>query len=122
MKQLRQNGIRIAIDDFGQAYSAFSYLRDLPVDEVKLDHSFVAAITSDPRAAIVAQSVLDMARALGLTTVAEGVEDAETAASLRAFGCDYGQGFFYSPPLSAEDMLALLKSSRSGLPNSTTPF
>lgn len=122
MKQLRQNGIRIAIDDFGQAYSAFSYLRDLPVDEVKLDHSFVAAITSDPRAAIVAQSVLDMARALGLTTVAEGVEDAETAASLRAFGCDYGQGFFYSPALSAEDMLALLKSSRSGLPNSTTPF
>lgn len=61
-----------------------------------------------------------MARALGLTTVAEGVEDAETAASLRAFGCDYGQA--YSPPLSAEDMLALLKSSRSGLPNSTTPF
>ncbi len=63
-----------------------------------------------------------MARALGLTTVAEGVENAETAASLRAFGCDYGQGFFYSPALSAEDMLALLKSSRSGLPNSTTPF
>lgn len=62
-----------------------------------------------------AQSVLDMARALGLTTVAEGVEDAETAASLRAFGCDYGQGFFYSP-LSAEDMLALLKSSGSDFP------
>ena len=122
MNQLRQNGIRIAIDDFGQAYSAFSYLRDLPVDEVKLDHSFVAAITSDPRAAIVAQSVLDMAHMLGLTTVAEGVEDAETAASLRAFGCDYAQGFLYSPPLTAVDMVAMLKSSRLGLSGSMAPF
>lgn len=121
MNQLRKNGIRIAIDDFGQAYSAFSYLRDLPVDEVKLDHSFVAAITSDPRAAIVAQSVLNMANMLGLTTVAEGVENAETVASLRAFGCDYAQGFYYSPPLSAEDMLALLMSSRPGLADSATP-
>ncbi len=115
MTKLRQSGIRIAIDDFGQAYSAFSYLRDLPVDEVKLDHTFVAAITTDPRAAIVAQSVLDMARMLGLTSVAEGVESAETAASLIAFGCDYAQGFYYSPPLTFDDMFALLKSTRGGL-------
>lgn len=117
MKQLRQNGIRIAIDDFGQAYSAFSYLRDLPVDEVKLDHSFIAAIMSDSRSAVVAQSVLEMANKLGLATVAEGVENAETVEMLRQFGCDYAQGFLFSPPLTPDDMVALLKSVRPGFTN-----
>jgi len=121
MNQLRQNGIRIAIDDFGQAYSAFSYLRDLPVDEVKLDHSFIAAVASDPRAAVVAQSVLEMAHKLGLTAVAEGVENPETVEILREYGCDYAQGFYYCRPLSPEDMGALLKSSRPGLANFTAP-
>lgn len=119
MNQLRQNGIRIAIDDFGQAYSAFSYLRDLPVDEVKLDHSFIASIVSDSRSAVVAQSVLGMATKLGLTTVAEGVENTETAEMLRQFGCDYAQGFLFSPPLTPDDMVALLKAGRAGFANPT---
>lgn len=110
--QLRRNGIRIAIDDFGQAYSTFSYLRDLPVDELKLDYSFVAEIGSDPRTAVVAQAVLAMSHKLGMTTVAEGVTDARTAELLREFGCDYAQGYFYSPPVTPDAMLALLKSPK----------
>lgn len=115
MTTLRQNGIRIAIDDFGQAYSTFSYLRDLPVDEVKLDYNFVASIAHDRRAAVVAQAVLEMSHKLGMATVAEGVENAETVEMLREFGCDMVQGFYFCPPLTGEEMAALLKSSASGV-------
>jgi diguanylate cyclase (GGDEF)-like protein len=122
MNQLRQNGSRIAIDDFGQAYSAFSYLRDLPVDEVKLDYGFIATIATDRRAAVVAQSVLDMSHKLGMTTVAEGVENVETMELVRKFGCDFAQGYYYSPPLTSESMVALLKSSPRGIARSSTPL
>lgn len=109
LQQLRQNGIRVAIDDFGSGYSALSYLRDLPIDEVKLDRNFVAPILVDERAAAVVQAVVNLAHVLGLTIVVEGVENAETAARLGEYGCDVGQGYFYSPPLSADELLDLLK-------------
>ena len=114
LNRLRHSGVRVAIDDFGQGYSAFSYLRDLPIDEVKLDHRFIAAIARDYRAAVVVQSVLEMSSKLGLTTVAEGVEDAETAALLKKFGCDMVQGYHYSPPLTFDEASALLNSSSTG--------
>lgn len=121
MSQLRHNGIRIAIDDFGQAYSTFSYLRDLTVDELKLDYTFVSAISSDRRTAVVAQAILAMSHKLGMNTVAEGVVDAETAALLREFGCDYAQGYFYCPPMTSEAMTALLKTSDRGAAGSSRP-
>jgi len=102
---LRQNGIRVAIDDFGSGYSALSYLRELTIDEVKLDRDFIALILVDSRAAAVVRAVVNLAHELGLTTVAEGVENAETAARLREYGCDVGQGYFFSPPLSAEGVV-----------------
>ena len=105
---LRQNGIRVAIDDFGSGYSALSYLRDLAIDEVKLDRDFIAPILVDPRAAAVVRAVVNLAHELGLVTVAEGVENAETAARLREYGCDVGQGYFFSPPLSAQQVVDLL--------------
>ena len=107
LSDLRSRGIQVAIDDFGSGYSALSYLRDLPVDEVKLDKDFIAPIAHDPRAAAVARAVIDVARVLCLTTVAEGVEDQETVDCLRDFGCDYVQGYFYSPPLTAEQVVEL---------------
>ena len=107
LSDLRSRGIQVAIDDFGSGYSALSYLRDLPVDEVKLDKDFIAPIAHDPRAAAVARAVIDVARVLCLTTVAEGVEDQKTADCLRDFGCDYVQGYFYSLPLTAEQVLEL---------------
>jgi diguanylate cyclase (GGDEF)-like protein len=108
---LRRQGVRIAIDDFGSGYSALSYLRDLPIDEVKLDRQFVAPVLMDWRAAAIVRAVIDLAHVLGVTTVAEGVENAETAAKLRGYGCDVAQGYFYSPPLTAVEMLELLNSA-----------
>lgn len=105
---LRQSGIRVAIDDFGSGYSALSYLRDLTIDEVKLDRDFIAPILIDPRAAAVVRAVVNLAHELGLTTVAEGVENADTAVRLREYGCDVGQGYFFSAPLSAEGVVDLL--------------
>ncbi len=104
---LREKGVRIAIDDFGSGYSALWYLRDLPVDKVKLDRSFVAPIASDPKAAAVARAVIDLAHVLLMTTVAEGVEDEQTAQLLQRYGCDVVQGYLYSPPVTAEAITAM---------------
>ncbi len=118
LQQLRRNGIRIAIDDFGTGYCTLSDLRDLPIDEVKLDRNFIAPILVDRRAAVIVRAVVDLVHALGLTIVAEGVEDAETAARLREYGCDVGQGYFLSPPVTSEELLALLKTPAT---NATGP-
>lgn len=110
LQQLQRNGIRIAIDDFGTGYCTLSYLRDLPIDEVKLDRNFIAPILVDQRAAVIVRAVVDLVHTLGLTIVAEGVEDVETAARLREYGCDVGQGYFYCQPLTPDELLALLKT------------
>lgn len=112
IQRLREGGVRVAIDDFGSGYSALSYLRDLHIDELKLDREFVVAITEDRRAAAIVRSVIDLAHDLGLTTVAEGVESAETVALLRTYGCQLGQGYVFSEPLPPHQMLALLRSRR----------
>ncbi|MCV7348343.1 EAL domain-containing protein [Mycolicibacterium rhodesiae] len=105
LEELQSNGIRIAIDDFGSGYSALSYLRDLPIDEVKLDRSFIAPILVDARAAAVVRAVVDLAHVLDLTVVVEGVEDAQTAALVRELGCDVGQGFYYGVPVPPDELL-----------------
>ena len=87
------------------------YLHDLPIDELKLDRQFIAPVLVDWRATAIVRAVIDLAHALGLTTVAEGVENAAIAARLRDYGCDVAQGYYYSPPLAAPDMLELLKSA-----------
>ena len=117
LERLRQRGIRIAIDDFGSGYSALWYLRELVIDEVKLDRHFIAPICVDPRAAAVVRGVVDLAHVLGVTTVAEGVEDAETADRLREFGCEVAQGYYYSPPISAAAMMNLLASGQAKRPS-----
>ncbi len=113
IERLREHGVRVAIDDFGSGYSALSYLRELHVDELKLDRGFVTAVLDDRRAAAIVRAVVDLARELGLTTVAEGVENSETGTLLRDYGCQVAQGYLYSPPLSPPDMLSLLNSRRS---------
>ncbi|CAA0098794.1 putative signaling protein [Mycolicibacterium vanbaalenii] len=110
--KLRDCGIRIAIDDFGSGYSALWYLREFPVDEIKLDREFITPILTQPTSAAIVRAVIDLAHVLGVTPVAEGVEDAETAAELLAYGCDIAQGFYYSRPLDPKAMLALLRSTR----------
>ncbi|WP_431232599.1 putative bifunctional diguanylate cyclase/phosphodiesterase [Mycolicibacterium psychrotolerans] len=109
LNQLQEFGIRIAIDDFGSGYSALSYMRDLTVDEVKLDRNFIAPIPADLRASAVVRAVLNLANELGLTTVAEGIETAATAEWLREHGCHIGQGYYFSPPLTAGKLRDILK-------------
>ena len=110
LNRLRESGTRVSVDDFGSGYSALSYLRDLPIDEVKLDREFVASVLADPRAAAVVSAVVNLARALGLTAVVEGVETAEVAAVLKDLGCDVGQGYYFSPPLTLEELLEVLSA------------
>jgi EAL domain-containing protein (putative c-di-GMP-specific phosphodiesterase class I) len=110
LDRLRENGIRVAIDDFGSGYSALSYLHDLPIDEIKLDRQFIAPVLVDWRAAAIVRAVIDLAHVLGVTTVAEGVEDVATAARLREYGCEVAQGYYYSRPLDGAAMLDLLSS------------
>ncbi|WP_407662490.1 putative bifunctional diguanylate cyclase/phosphodiesterase [Mycolicibacterium palauense] len=113
LRRLRDHGIRVAIDDFGSGYSALAYLRDLRIDEVKLDRHFIASVTTDARAAAVVRAVIELTHDLGITVVAEGVEDAATASWLGEHGCDIGQGYYFGRPVAAAYI--------PGLATTTTP-
>jgi diguanylate cyclase len=104
LDRLRAAGIRVAIDDFGSGYASLTYLRELPIDDVKLDRAFVAPILHDDRAATIARAVIELSTTFGIATVAEGVGDAETAQRLKEYGCNAVQGNFFSPPLPAADI------------------
>ncbi len=103
MARLRRLGVRIAIDDFGTGFSSLSRLRDLPLDILKIDNSFIAQIDADPRSQALVGALITLAHSLGLQAVAEGVERGTQLAILRELGCDYGQGFFWTPALEARD-------------------
>jgi diguanylate cyclase (GGDEF)-like protein len=103
---LRGLGVRIAIDDYGTGYCALAYLQDLPVDELKLDRSFAVRVTTDARSAAIVRSTIELAHALGLQVVAEGIEDRQTLEAVERFGCDYAQGFYFSRPVPAADFAA----------------
>jgi diguanylate cyclase (GGDEF)-like protein len=101
MHDLAELGVSVAIDDFGTGYSSLAYLTGLPIGELKIDKSFVRAMSSDTRNAIVVRSTIELAHNLGMRTVAEGIEDAFTFERLRALGCELAQGFHMSRPLPA---------------------
>jgi diguanylate cyclase (GGDEF)-like protein len=105
MQDLSELGVSVAIDDFGTGYSSLAYLTDLPIGELKIDKSFVRAMGSDARNAIVVRSTIELAHNLGLRTVAEGIEDSFTFERLRALGCELAQGFHMSRPLPAASLL-----------------
>ncbi len=105
---LRNAGVRVAIDDFGKGYSSLYYLRELPFDVVKIDQSFVGSHRTNPQSAKIVAAVISLGEAMGLTTVAEGIEDRAEADWLRAQGCNAGQGFLYSGPVPAAKVPALL--------------
>ena len=104
LNRLRQAGIRVSIDDFGSGYSTLTYLRELPIDEVKLDRQLISPILYDQRAATIARSVIELAEEFGIASVAEGVENDETAQWLRRFGCDVVQGNYFCGPLPAGEI------------------
>ncbi len=108
MQQLKRMGVRLALDDFGTGYSSLSYLKRFPIDVLKIDQSFTAEVTSDDGAASITRAIIAMARSLGMTTVAEGVETQEQLAALAALGCDVMQGYYISYPVPAEQLTAML--------------
>jgi diguanylate cyclase (GGDEF)-like protein len=112
MTALRALGVRLSIDDYGTGYSSLAYLRALPVDELKLDRSFVANLTSDERSAAIVRSTLQLSRDLGMALVVEGVEDAETLTALRSWDCEIAQGFHICRPLPATAFRRWLTSRR----------
>ncbi|HSP75255.1 MAG TPA: EAL domain-containing protein, partial [Cryobacterium sp.] len=101
LTRLRASGIKISVDDFGTGYSSLAYLRDLPIDELKLDQSFVFPMANDARAAALVASTIDLAHGLGLKMVAEGVENSVAYDELVRYGCDFAQGYFMSRPITA---------------------
>jgi diguanylate cyclase (GGDEF)-like protein len=109
LNALRRLGLRIAIDDYGTGYCALSYLQDLPVDELKLDRSFAARVATDARSAAIVRSTIELAHALGLQVVAEGVEDRQTLDAVTSFGCDYAQGYYFSRPVPAAAFAAAIR-------------
>jgi diguanylate cyclase (GGDEF)-like protein len=112
---LRRLGLRIAVDDYGTGYCALAYLRDLPIDELKIDRSFVAHVTADPRTAAIVRSTIELAHALDLKVVAEGVEHAADLEALADFGCDFAQGYHFSRPLPAEPFTRWIRARAPGL-------
>ncbi len=114
LRDLRFMGVRLALDDFGTGYSSMSYIRNFPLDVIKLDRCFVCDVDSDPAAAGVANAVIMMAHSLGLTVVAEGVDAEAQARVLTEQGCDEMQGFLISEALCPEEFSRLLPARRSG--------
>jgi EAL domain-containing protein (putative c-di-GMP-specific phosphodiesterase class I) len=102
--RLAQQGVRVAIDDFGSGYASLLYLRRFPVHVLKLDRSLVQGLLVDPTDAALVRWTIEMAHTLGVTCVAEGVEDAATLDALRALGCDEAQGFYLQIPVAAESL------------------
>lgn len=105
---IQSRGIRLAIDDFGTGYSSMSLMKHFPIDTIKIDRSFVRDLPQDSEDQAIAQAIISMGKALGMTVVAEGVENVEQEAFLRTHGCDEMQGFLISKPLPARQMAELL--------------
>jgi diguanylate cyclase (GGDEF)-like protein/PAS domain S-box-containing protein len=112
LQRLSAMGVRLSIDDFGTGYSSLSYLKRLPVNEIKIDRSFVMNMDKDEDDATIVRSTIDLARNLGLQVVAEGVESKQTWDRLRALGCTFAQGYHLSRPVPAPELRSWLNERR----------
>ncbi|WP_135077628.1 bifunctional diguanylate cyclase/phosphodiesterase [Terasakiella sp. SH-1] len=108
LNDLREFGVTASIDDFGTGYSSLSYLKRLPISKLKIDRAFIHEVTENERDGAIVDAIIQLARALGLKTVAEGIETRQQYEYLRNKGCDFAQGFFFSKPVPAEEMEKML--------------
>ncbi len=111
LKVLREAGVRVSLDDFGTGYSSLSYLKKLPIDTLKIDKSFIDTVLTDGATRIITESIINMVKALGVESIAEGVEDEAQYNYLHAIGCDMIQGFLLGKPQSPEDIDNILKNT-----------
>jgi diguanylate cyclase (GGDEF)-like protein/PAS domain S-box-containing protein len=114
--RLREMGLGISVDDFGTGYSSLAYLTKLPVNELKIDKSFVMSLENDPGSETIVKSTIDLAHRLGMTVVGEGVESAAIWEVLKRLGCDIGQGYHFSPPVPPDELLELVRRCPGTLP------
>lgn len=114
--QLKTIGVKLALDDFGTGYSSLSYLRSFPVDSIKIDRSFIHELHRSSTSTALIDAVVNLAKALGAYTVAEGIEYSDQAALLEELGCDRGQGFYYCRPLNSAALTALFKENLTDQP------
>jgi EAL domain-containing protein (putative c-di-GMP-specific phosphodiesterase class I) len=110
LNQLKTLGVGIAIDDFGTGYSSLAYLRQFPIDAMKIDRSFVASMVDSPESAAIVHTMVQLGKVLGLETIAEGVENNEQLERLRTEGVDVGQGFLFARPMGVAEADRLLGS------------
>jgi diguanylate cyclase (GGDEF)-like protein len=115
MSMLQSMGVRLSVDDFGTGYSSLTHLRQLPIDEIKIDKSFVSSMTTSEADAAIVRTVIDLGHNLGKQVCAEGVEDEATWNMLRDLGCDLAQGFWISKPVTANELMDWLVKSSWGL-------
>ena len=114
LRGLKELGVLVAIDDFGTGYSSLAYLRQFPVDALKIDRSFISAMADSPASSALIHTLVDLGRTLGLETLAEGIEDDSQLERLRSERCERGQGFLFSRPVSADEIEAFLSSELDG--------
>jgi PAS domain S-box-containing protein len=120
LQGLRAIGVHIALDDFGTGYSSLSHVNQFPVDSIKIDRSFVRGLDGDAESATLVRGVLSLARSLGPAVIAEGIETQDQLSLLRRMGCQFGQGFLWSPPVPAGDFRALLARGTPHPPTENT--
>ena len=111
LAELHRTGVRMAIDDFGTGYASLAHLRQLPLDIIKIDPSFVAGLGHDDALTLLTRTVVQVGRELGLRVIAEGIEQSRQLSALREMGCDYGQGFLVARPMAAPGVEALIRTS-----------
>ena len=114
LEQLRKLGVSLALDDFGTGYSSLSYLKSFPINQLKIDRSFVAEMLTDHTTASIVEAIVSMTRILGLSVLAEGVEDQSQFAFLQQLGCDAVQGFYISGAVPADEFAQLQRKFDNG--------
>ena len=107
---MKEIGLKLSIDDFGTGYSSLNYLRKLPIDELKIDRSFIMEVSERADSRAIVSSIVVLAQNLNLSTVAEGVEKKEDLKFLQTIGCDQYQGYFYSRPVPANELFNMLSN------------
>jgi len=113
LQELRGLGVRLAIDDFGTGYSSLNYIRQFPIDILKIDKSFVSDAEHDKDVAALTSTIVNLAQILDVRAVAEGIEELAQVHRLREMGCELGQGYYFARPLTGADILALSRRRRS---------